>query len=420
MRAPRELHPVAWWCWAIGLAATASSTTNPILLGLLVAVASLVVLTCRGDQPWSRSFRLYVWLALVTIVIRILFRFVLGGDAPGHVLLSPPEIPLPDFAAGISLFGEFTREELVAAFYEGLRLATMLLCIGAANALANPKRLMKSLPPALYEIGTTMVVAITIVPQLADSTRRVRAAQQLRGGPTGRFRRIRGLRRLLVPVLEDALERALALAAGMDARGYGRAGTATRGQRRLTGALMLAGLGGLCVGVYAFLDSTAPRLLAIPMLVVGLGLALAGFLNAGRRVTRTRYRATRWRASEYGVALSGLAVALGGWTVLRAQPEVAHPTVTDWPSLSLLAVASVLVGVLPVWIAPPPVTARSVPARGGRGRSVPAAPDVSDASDAPDVSDASDGARTGHPRAAAVRAASERGSRDRHEQVTRR
>ena len=62
-RIPRDLHPVAWWCWAIGLAVGASCTTNPLVLGLLVAVACLVVYACRGDQPWARSFRLYLWLA---------------------------------------------------------------------------------------------------------------------------------------------------------------------------------------------------------------------------------------------------------------------------------------------------------------------------------------------------------------------
>ena len=48
-----------------------------------------------------------------------------------------------------------------------------------------------------------MVVAVTIFPQLADSARRVRAAQALRGGTTTGVGR---LRRFLVPVLEDALE----------------------------------------------------------------------------------------------------------------------------------------------------------------------------------------------------------------------
>ena len=107
-----------------------------------------------------------------------------------------------------------------------------MICVGAANSLANPKRLLRSMPSALYEIGTAMVVAVTVLPQLADSARRVRAAQRLRGGEAGRVRR---LRRLLVPVLEDALERSLALAAGMDTRGYGRTTGLTPGRRRLTG-----------------------------------------------------------------------------------------------------------------------------------------------------------------------------------------
>ena len=35
-RLPRDLHPVAWWLWALGLAMAASLTTNPLLLLLLV------------------------------------------------------------------------------------------------------------------------------------------------------------------------------------------------------------------------------------------------------------------------------------------------------------------------------------------------------------------------------------------------
>ncbi|WP_435771822.1 energy-coupling factor transporter transmembrane component T [Nocardioides sp. SYSU DS0651] len=358
MRIPRDLHPVAWWTWAVGLAVGASCTTNPVLLVLLLAVATVTVLTCRSDQPWARSFRLYLWLALLVVVVRVAFRILLGGDVPGEVLFRLPEIPLPDFAAGISLLGAFTRAELVASIYEGGRLALILVAVGAANALANPKRLMKSLPPALYEVGTAMTVAISVVPQLADSARRVRAAQQLRGGPQGRLQRFRGARRMLVPILEDSFERSLALAAGMDARGYGRTGVLSAGQRRATGALMLTGLLGVCVGVYAFLDGTAPRLLAWPMLVLGTGTALVGFTLAGRRVRRTRYRPDRWRLPEVLVALSGVATGAGLWAVQRTDVLVAHPAVTAAPDVSLAAVAAVVVGVLPVWVAPPPLTAQ--------------------------------------------------------------
>ncbi|GAB2983762.1 CbiQ family ECF transporter T component [Nocardioides montaniterrae] len=352
---PRDLHPMAWWCWAIGLAVFASCTTNPVLLLLLIAAATLTVLTCRSDGPWVRSFRLYLWLALWVVLIRIGFRIVLGSDAPGHTLLSLPQIPLPSWAAGITLLGAFTREELVAAVDEGLRLAAILVAVGAANALANPKRLMKSLPPALYEIGTALVVSITVIPQLADSARRVRAAQALRGGPAGRFHRIRGVRRLLVPILEDAFERSLALAAGMDARGYGRAGDATPQQRRVTGALMIAGLLGVCAGVYALLDRTAPRVLAWPMLTLGVALAVVGFVLAGRRVRRTRYRADSWTAPEILVALSGVAVGIGGWAVRHLDYATAQPDIGSWPQVTLAAVAVVAVALAPVWVAPPPL-----------------------------------------------------------------
>lgn len=359
MTPARDLHPVAWWCWAVGLAVGASCTTNPYLLLLLVAVATTTVLACRGDQPWARSFRLYLWLGVVVIVVRVVFRVLVGGADAGTVLVALPEIPLPDWAAGVDLLGPFSREELLAALYEGLRLATLLIAVGAANALANPKRLMRSLPPALYEVGTAMVVAITVVPQLADSARRVRAAQQLRGGERGRVPRVSSLRRLLVPVLEDAFERSLALAAGMDARGYGRSGSASPGERRRTGGLMLLGLLGILVGVYAFLDSTAPRVLAWPMLALGVLAALGGFVLAGRRVERTRYRPERWRGAEVLVALSGAVVGAGLWAAQHWEPSVAYPGVAVVPTLSVGAVLAVLAGVAPVFVAPPPLTAKN-------------------------------------------------------------
>ena len=349
-RLPRDLHPVAWWLWAIGLATSASLTTNPLVLLLLVGAATVVVMARRSDQPWARSFRLYVLVGVVIVVVRVVFRLLFGGGYDGRVLLDLPAIPLPDWVAGITLLGPVTQQALLAGFYDGLRLATIVICIGAANALANPKRLLRSVPPALYEIGTALVVAVTVLPQFADSVRRVRAAQSLRAGATGRVAR---LRRLLVPVLEDALERSLALAAGMDARGYGRAGGLTRGRRRATGGLMLLGLCGICVGVYAVLDTTAPRYLALPMLGLGGLAALAGLLSAGRRVERSRYRPDPWRWPEAAVVGSGIVVGAIGWWVGRHQVLIAFPELTSFPEVSLVALLGVLVALLGGLCAPP-------------------------------------------------------------------
>ena len=340
-RLPRDLHPVAWWLWALGLAAAASFTTNPFALLLLIGVAAVVVAARRSDQPWADSFRIYVWLGVAIVAIRVAFRLVFGGGGT-TVLLDLPAVPLPGWVSGITLLGPVTREALLAGLYDGLRLATIVICVGAANALANPKRLLRSVPPALYEIGTALVVAVTVLPQFADSARRVRAAQSLRAGETGRVRR---LRRFLVPVLEDALERSLALAAGMDARGYGRSAGLTPARRRMTGALMLVGLGGICVGVYAVLDRTAPRYLALPMLGVGTAAAIVGLFSAGRRVERSRYRPDPWQWPEIAVVASGVVTAVLGWWVARNQVLLAFPDLSTFPRISTLSLLGVVVAV---------------------------------------------------------------------------
>lgn len=360
---------MAWWVWAIGLATAASMTTNPLVLLLLVGVASVVVVARRSDQPWADSFRLYVWLGVVIVLVRVVFRLVVGGPYGDTVLVDLPAVPLPGWVTGITVLGPITRESLLAGLYDGMRLATIVICIGAANALANPKRLLRSVPPALYEIGTALVVAVTVLPQFADSVRRVRAAQALRAGATGRLGR---LRRILVPVLEDALERSLALAAGMDARGYGRTAGLSRAERRTTGVLMLLGLCGVCVGTYAVLDRTAPRYLALPMLLGGVLVAAAGLVTAGRRVQRTRYRPDPWSWSEAGVVASGLAVGATGWWVSGHQVLVAYPDLTSFPPVSSLALLGACLGlVAALWapepaLAAPPTTSAS-PSRPAQG-----------------------------------------------------
>jgi energy-coupling factor transport system permease protein len=351
---PRDLHPGAWWVWTLGLAVAASRTTNPWLLLTIVAVVCQVVIARRTEAPWAMAFRIYLVLGAVIITFRVFFRFVFGGAEGSTIILSLPEIPLPAWAAGIRLFGAVSAESLLGGLYDGLRLAAMVICLGAGNALANPKRLLKAMPPALYEVGTAVIVALSVFPQLAESVLRVRQARRLRGGTRGK--RLHGLRTIVIPVLEDALDRSLSLAASMDSRGYGRAGTAAPRARFVTGLLMIVGLGGVCVGVYATLDGSTPRFLAMPVLLAGLAVALAGFRLAGRRVHRTRYRPDRWRLAEALTAGSGIAVAVALFATSSVDPTNLNPSLTklSWPLLSWEPLLGVLAGTLPAFLTPQP------------------------------------------------------------------
>ncbi|NGO15458.1 energy-coupling factor transporter transmembrane protein EcfT, partial [Streptomyces sp. HC44] len=300
------LHPGAWWLWSLGLATAASRTTNPLLLTLLIAVAGYVVATHRTDAPWSRSYTAFVKLALAVLAIRAGFAVLLGSPVPGtHTLVTLPELPLPDWAQGIRVGGRVTAEGLVFALYDGLKLATLLICVGAANALANPARLLKSLPGALYEAGVAVVVALTFAPNLIADVQRLRAARRLRGRPdTG----VRGLLQIGLPVLEGALERSVALAAAMDARGYGRTAQVPPAVRRTTAVLTLGGLVGVCAGTYGLLTAEGGTY-GLPVLLAGLGAALAGLWLGGRRSLRTRYRPDVWGLRAWLVAASGAGVA---------------------------------------------------------------------------------------------------------------
>ncbi|MEE4546162.1 CbiQ family ECF transporter T component [Streptomyces sp. V4-01] len=368
-RLPRALHPAAWWLWAIGMATAVSRTTNPLLLALVLAVLGLVVTERRTEAPWARGFRYYLGMALAVVAIRVVFRcvFASGITPADHIMFRLPHIPTPSWYAGIQLGGPVSLEATLSAATDGLRLACLLCCIGAANTLANPKRALRVLPGALYELGVAVTVSLSVAPQLVESVQRVNRARRLRRAPaTG----MRALRSVVIPVLEDALERSLHLAAAMDSRGYGRAGTATRASRRTTAALMLAGMLGLCTGMYGLLDGTTPRALGLPALAAGSLLCCAGLALGGRRVRRTSYRPDPWRLPEWTVALGGCAAAVllfwtAGYDAGDLDPSL-YPL--RWPSLPLLPAGAILLAGAAAFAAPPP------PVRAGASAAAPPAP----------------------------------------------
>ena len=365
-RLPRSVHPVAWWVWALGLAAAASRTTNPLLLALILGVTCLVVACRRGDAVWAMGFRYYLLLGAFIVTMRVVFRIALSGGSGQHVLFTLPSIPLPGWAAGIQLFGRVTAESVLAGCYDGLRLATMLTCLGAANSLANPKRLLKSVPSALYEIGTAVVVALSVAPQLVESVLRVRRARALRAGPK---KGVGALRGIVIPVLEDALDRSRALAAAMDSRGYGRTGDQPSSSRRLSGLLVLGGLLGICVGIYGLYDGSTPRYLGGPVLLTGFALSAVGLHISGSRVRRTRYRPDPWRSPELLVAGCGVVVMAVGFLASSVDPDHLNPSLDPltWPQLPLLAALGVLVAAIPAWATPRPPAESTAAAAGAAG-----------------------------------------------------
>ena len=353
MRRDERPHGVAWWLWAAGLAAAGLKTSNPILLLGIGTVVILVAAARHSDAPWGRSLGTFIKLGLIVIALRVLLQLVFGQRLPGHVLFSVPSVPLPGWAEGVSIGGPVTVESLLTALVGGLRLAIVLVCFGAANSLASPREVLRSLPGVLHEVAVAVTVALCFAPEVLTSVRRVREARLLRGRPTKGFAAIRGI---AVPVLEDALEHSLQLAASMGARGFGRRPT-VMSQRRThwcAAAVVVGGLAALA-GAYGLLSTgsgvpDAGVLAALGVVLAGIGVALSG-----RRAVRTRYRPAPFGLRSLVCAISGWVPLVGLVVAARLDSSsvswTAYPL--TWPTVPLVALVGIVAGLAPLLAAPP-------------------------------------------------------------------
>jgi energy-coupling factor transport system permease protein len=211
----RSLHPLTMWIWALLLiTAVVLSDRAWVALGA-IGVATVLVKVRSDGSPWGRSYWIALRIGAVILVIRAVVGVLIGVPIPGRTLFAVPIIDLPSWMPGIRLGGAVTLERLSSSMHEGLIIATVIALFGAATSLTSPHKVLRTLPFFIYEIGITLVIATSLFPQLAQSARRIRLAQQLRGHEKVSWRG------LALPLLEESLSRSLQLAASMDSRGFG-------------------------------------------------------------------------------------------------------------------------------------------------------------------------------------------------------
>jgi energy-coupling factor transporter transmembrane protein EcfT len=203
------------WIWAL-LLITAVVLTDSAWVALgAIGVATVLVKVRSDGSPWGKSYWIALRIGAVILVIRAVVGVLIGVPIPGTTLFTVPIIDLPSWMPGIRLGGAVTLERLSSSLHEGLIIATVIALFGAATSLTSPHKVLRTLPFFIYEIGITLVIATSLFPQLAQSARRIRLAQQLRGHEKVSWRG------LAIPLLEESLSRSLQLAASMDSRGFG-------------------------------------------------------------------------------------------------------------------------------------------------------------------------------------------------------
>lgn len=342
-----SVHPGAWWLWALLLAAAATATTSVLILALLVTVVCLVVASCAQD---TTHFRLYLVVAAAVVIIRVVFRVVFPTSG-GTVLFTLPAVHL----GSLELLGTVTVDALVSGVSGGLQLAVVILAVGAAHTLGDVLDLLKHAPPALAGVSTALVIAVSVFPGLGRSVVDVRRAARLRGARP----RLRGLRSTVIPVLEGTMDRSLALAAAMEARGYGsRSGIApSRGPALWVQPTCVLGAAAcVALAAYGLFDSAWPGWAPAALTVTAV-LALVAASRLDRSARRTVYRPQPWTtASSVVVASATLSVGLlllAVPVVIRQPAMVLTPEGAGFsplavlPDLTLLALVAPLVAAAP-------------------------------------------------------------------------
>lgn len=289
-------HPGAWWIAGIALSLTASLSSNLFMLVGICALTMLVVRVCRDESPWSRSIRFYLFLGALVVLLRVAFRIVFNlADAKEDVVISLPSLSI-DLGLGNSLhlLGSVSALSLQSALTDGFRLAAIILAIGMANSLANPRKLLRATPGALYEVATAISIAINLAPQLIQSLNRVRRSRGLRGHSKG----IKAIPGIVIPVLEDTIDQSMQLAASMSARGFGRKGNLSRRRILLTRLTTFLTLILLVVGVGMLLFSPAEQIVDLAVVISGFCFAFIALRLSSARTTRTQYIRLRWSAGD--------------------------------------------------------------------------------------------------------------------------
>jgi energy-coupling factor transport system permease protein len=350
-------HTWSWVAWLIAAAVPAFLLRNPLYLALVLGAAWIVYAALGRASTVGSSWGSFVRIGLFLFLLAIPFN-ALSIHVGQIVLFRLPEgWPI--------IGGPVTLETIIAGAVSGLALFTILVVFAAFNAVVDHYQLLRSTPAFLFQAGVVISIAITFVPQMVLSAREIRQAQRIRGH---RFRGLRDLLPLVIPLLANGLERAIQLAETMEARGFGSiVNPLSHRQAILSQVGTLLAMVGLLVGLvmWAFL----PEGNIWGWIVAGLGTAalLVILVLQGRRVHRTRYRRPHWHARDTAIVLaSGVVIA-----VVMIARQIAPETLyySPYPPNSLLPPfnpwvgAALLLLALPALVAPRPV-ARGVVSSG--------------------------------------------------------
>jgi energy-coupling factor transport system permease protein len=252
--------------------------------------------------------RFYALIAALVFVTRILFRFIFNFSGTAEkILISLPQFEIDlGFGQPVRLLGDISQSALNFAISDGLRLSAIVLAIGMASTLCHPRQLLKSTPGALYEIAAAVSMAINLAPQLVESARRVRQSSGLRG----RSQNLSVMTSVIVPVLEDALESSMNLAASMSSRGFGRSGAMSKLEINIARFSSLTSVALVFLGIFFLLTQGIYEPITIATLLVALVFGYISIRIPGMKKVRTSLNPRKISAADFSALVVAILVTV--------------------------------------------------------------------------------------------------------------
>lgn len=342
------LHPVAWTAWLMAAALPPLTTRNPLYLALTLLAAGINFMVLGQENPTARGWAAIVRFGALLWLLTIPFTMLTNHHGDIVLFTLPESWPI--------IGGPITLESLLYGLTGGLAIIGLLLVFSTFNLAVDQARLLRMAPAFAYQAGVVAAIAVAFVPQMASSWQDIREAQQVRGH---RFRGLRDLLPLIIPLLVTALERAMQLAESMEARGFGGTVTPVAPERRaITQTMMLAGLAllGVGLGVVGFAGPAAsagwPDRRALGAILTACGTLLLGVAlwRQGTAVHRTTYRRWLWGRRDrilLAVGSTSALIWLAAW-LFRGEWlfYYPYPPYSPWPTFEpVLGIAIVLLAV---------------------------------------------------------------------------
>jgi energy-coupling factor transport system permease protein len=317
-------HTGAWVIWLVAAAVPAFTLHNPLYSALILVSAWITYTAVVQSSPLASSWGSFIRIGTFLFALTIPFNAM--SNHFGRIVL----FRLP--ATWPIIGGAITLEAIVAGAVNGLALLSILVIFAAFNAGVDHYQLLRATPAFLFQAGVVISIAITFVPQMILSAKEIREAQLIRGH---RFRGIRDLLPLILPLLASGLERAIQLAETMEARGFGSTVVPLSRWEGIRNQLAtVAALVSLLVGLVVITYFPGQSRWGWGLVgLAGAGL-LAVFVVQGRRVHRTRYRRTDWAWRDTALASAGAVVVAVVVAARLTTPE--SLVYTPYPPSSLL------------------------------------------------------------------------------------